>query len=140
MKIEVIPAGGDKGAAVTLISGVNQQEPLDDQELVWDGASEMAEFLRGPSAQGLDRENNYTLVTVSVLREFATFALAEAFMLSHAKTVPQGGTVLLTPTGGSNAFSVPFAIIKPIRFKQNGTSMIVTYTIRGGDLGDVTGP
>jgi hypothetical protein len=93
--------------------------------------TQVRQALRATAARDSDRGNLQTNVTFSVTRYFATVQLAESYILTHASTIPGGGTVVFQTVGNTN-FYLTNAVVKTTDSKHTGRTTLHSYSISGG--------
>lgn len=101
------------------------------------------QFLRGSVVSLFPRGNQANTITFACTREHASYAAAQAFLFTHAATLPTSGTVTFTSEdweGGVTAYTAVAAAISGREGSQAGVTTRHQYTIlcgalTGGSLG-----
>jgi hypothetical protein len=96
-----------------------------------------AEFLRVSNATPFARGNKVNTITFWCVRDHASYADAQSFLISHNATMPDSGTLTITTEpfeGGITQFTVASAAVESDDGVQMGIATKHTYTVICGAL------
>ena len=101
-----------------------------------------ATFLRAADAGVFARGDRVNTISFAVTREHASYGAAEAFLFSHAATLPAGGVLTAIcedASGAQVSYAAQASAVTADEGTQRGTTTTHVYTlvcgaIRGGEL------
>ncbi|MDR2667614.1 MAG: hypothetical protein LBB38_01040 [Puniceicoccales bacterium] len=119
-----------------LAGGVDCEEEPFAVSLEVIGVVQIANTLRGISAEPIDRGNRRTELQFSVLRRHTSVSAATDYLFCHgASLYDLAGTATLIGEGQSQtAFTLSNAVLRSVRGVQDGATTTHTYIIVGGSL------
>lgn len=126
-------------AGKPICSGVKADSPK-DFEHTGSRENQIRRYLRGPVAKPVDRLNETSQVTFTLIKSFDSIQAAEAFCLDFRldTVLPKFGTLELTSDDGTHTdTSVRYmanAEFVTGRARHNGVNAYITYTFIGSGL------
>lgn len=124
----VVLSDGGKGSPVTLSTGGSK-------------ATETVPFLRAEHARIFDRGNRTNQIAWEHHREFETVSQAQAFMLRHAASIPDGVADLLIQLDDGSAITLHQAVLAvPKGTRYQGRHTVHTYNATGRHLSGTEAP